>query len=111
MSSSNFCILRTRESKKEAMTVQVLRCPPQNWRAPSWKPDSWGYISVLGLLHAISYVGHPTSSRWCAAEVWRGGASSGVVPSYDRGSKLRDPSQNSPRVVSKRVVNITELNK
>ncbi|GBM33001.1 hypothetical protein AVEN_263495-1 [Araneus ventricosus] len=30
--------------------------------------------------------------------------------SSDRGSKLRGPSQNSPRVASKRDVNITKLN-
>ncbi|GBO41812.1 hypothetical protein AVEN_41427-1, partial [Araneus ventricosus] len=34
---------------------------------------------VLDLLHVKSYVGCQTSSRWCGAEVWRGGANSGVI--------------------------------
>ncbi|GBL80097.1 hypothetical protein AVEN_172118-1 [Araneus ventricosus] len=34
---------------------------------------------VLGLLQVESYVGGQTSSRRCGAEVWRRGASSGVV--------------------------------
>ncbi|GBM67812.1 hypothetical protein AVEN_88503-1 [Araneus ventricosus] len=44
--------------------------------------------------------------------MWRGCSERGVpaqAPSFssDRGSKLRDPSLNSPRVVSRRDVNIT----
>ncbi|GFX76030.1 uncharacterized protein TNCV_3718011 [Trichonephila clavipes] len=33
-----------------------------------------------------------TSSRWCGVVVRRGGASSGVVTSFDHGSKLSGPS-------------------
>ncbi|GBM79173.1 hypothetical protein AVEN_209507-1 [Araneus ventricosus] len=48
-----------------------------------------------------------TSSRWCVMEDWERKLSS----SSDSGSKLRDPSQNSPHVASKRGVNITNLYK
>ncbi|GBM76070.1 hypothetical protein AVEN_167490-1 [Araneus ventricosus] len=48
-----------------------------------------------------------------AALAWRGNLERGVPAqvsssSSDRGSKLRGPSQNSPRVASKRDVNITK---
>ncbi|GBO16757.1 hypothetical protein AVEN_1244-1 [Araneus ventricosus] len=56
-------------------------------------------VVFRGLLHVKSYVGGRMSSRLCGAEVWREGASSGVV--------LVNLSQTSPRVASKRDVNIT----
>ncbi|GBM29342.1 hypothetical protein AVEN_175982-1 [Araneus ventricosus] len=49
-----------------------------------------------------------TTSSWCGVEVWRVFHVSSS--SSDRGSKLRGPSQNSPRVASKQAVNITKLN-
>ncbi|GBO27163.1 hypothetical protein AVEN_16625-1 [Araneus ventricosus] len=58
---------------------------------------------VWGLLHAKSYV----VARWCGAEVWRGMPAQVSSSSSDRGAKLRGPSLNSPRVASKRDVNIT----
>ncbi|GBO00774.1 hypothetical protein AVEN_110770-1 [Araneus ventricosus] len=65
---------------------------------------------VWGLLHAKSYV---VAKRPPAGVAWklREGAPTQVsCSSSDRGSKLRGPSQNSPRVASKRDVNIAKLN-
>ncbi|GBM68063.1 hypothetical protein AVEN_101729-1, partial [Araneus ventricosus] len=59
---------------------------------------------VWDLLHGKSCV-VDTSSRWCDVEVSRGGTSSDVVLVPER-----DPSQNSPRVSSKRDVDVTKLN-
>ncbi|GBL75060.1 hypothetical protein AVEN_243843-1 [Araneus ventricosus] len=64
---------------------------------------------VLDLLHVKTYVWGQTSSVLCISLEC-------VVPaqapssSSDRGSKLRDPSQNSLRIVSKRDVNLIKLN-
>ncbi|GBM39601.1 hypothetical protein AVEN_201584-1 [Araneus ventricosus] len=66
---------------------------------------------VLGLLYVKSYVGSQTFSRLSSAEVWGEGASSGAVSSSGRCSKLRGPSQNSPRVPSKRDFNVTKTKK
>ncbi|GBN28106.1 hypothetical protein AVEN_101084-1 [Araneus ventricosus] len=46
--------------------------------------------------------------RRCVAESWRGMPAQVPSQSSGRGSKLRDPSQNTPRVASKRDVNITK---
>ncbi|GBO46038.1 hypothetical protein AVEN_165652-1, partial [Araneus ventricosus] len=77
-------------------------------RAPGPKPDSTeGPLCMRPSARYIIRSGQ-TSPNWCGAEAWRGGASSGVSPSFDCGSKLRGSSQNSPRVVSKRDVYITK---
>ncbi|GBN35364.1 hypothetical protein AVEN_225762-1 [Araneus ventricosus] len=65
---------------------------------------------VWGPLHAKSYV---VAKRPPVGVTWKFGEG---VPTQvssktsDRGSKLRVPSQNRPRVASKREVNITKLN-
>ncbi|GBN61375.1 hypothetical protein AVEN_37294-1 [Araneus ventricosus] len=48
---------------------------------------------LLGLLHAKSYVGGQTSSRWCGAEVWRWACQ---LRCFSTSSKLRGQSENSP---------------
>ncbi|GBM85643.1 hypothetical protein AVEN_33358-1 [Araneus ventricosus] len=66
---------------------------------------------VWGLLHAKSFI---VAKRPPIGVAWKFGEG---VPaqvsssSSDCGSKLRGPSQNSPRVASKRDVNITKLNR
>ncbi|GBN05870.1 Aspartyl/asparaginyl beta-hydroxylase [Araneus ventricosus] len=65
---------------------------------------------VWGLLHVKSYVvvkRPPVGVAWKFGEGVPARVSSS---SSDRGSKLRGPSQNSPRVASKRDINITKLN-
>ncbi|GBM59918.1 hypothetical protein AVEN_270021-1 [Araneus ventricosus] len=57
------------------------------------------------MLHAKSYV---ATKRLPVGVAWKGVPAQ--VPSSDYGSKLRGPSQNSPRVASKRDANITKLN-
>ncbi|GBM68897.1 hypothetical protein AVEN_117468-1 [Araneus ventricosus] len=66
---------------------------------------------ALGLLNVKSYLRRgQTSSRWCGAVVWREGCQLRCRPrQLTAVSTLRDPSQNSPRVASKRDVNITKL--
>ncbi|GBN67211.1 hypothetical protein AVEN_249524-1, partial [Araneus ventricosus] len=63
----------------------------------------------VGLLYFKSYVGGQTFFRWSAVEVWREVPAQVLSSSSDHGSKLRGPSQNSPRVASKRDVNITQM--
>ncbi|GBO33647.1 hypothetical protein AVEN_208815-1, partial [Araneus ventricosus] len=62
---------------------------------------------VWGLLHVISYLVVKSSPVGVA---WKCGEPAQVpCSSSDRGSKVRGPSQNSPRVASKRNVNKTKL--
>ncbi|GBM70148.1 hypothetical protein AVEN_210265-1 [Araneus ventricosus] len=46
---------------------------------PRWPPDSNKDPSCIGPVAHPIIVWNQTSSRWCGAEVWRRGASSGVV--------------------------------
>ncbi|GBM18827.1 hypothetical protein AVEN_203104-1 [Araneus ventricosus] len=65
----------------------------------------------LGLFLAKSNVAGQKSSRWCRAEVRRGGVPAQVSSSSSGYcSKLRCPSPNSPRVASKWDVDVTKLN-
>ncbi|GBM01308.1 hypothetical protein AVEN_170356-1 [Araneus ventricosus] len=65
---------------------------------------------VLGLFRAKSYVGVKRPPSGVALKFGEGvPAQVSSLPS-DRGSQLRGPSQNSPRVASKRDVNIPKLN-
>ncbi|GBM33974.1 hypothetical protein AVEN_53838-1 [Araneus ventricosus] len=57
----------------------------------------------VGLMQAKSCV-FQTFPRWSDAEVWRGRRSNAMC------RPLQGPSQNSPRVVLKRDIDITELN-
>ncbi|GBM85668.1 hypothetical protein AVEN_55187-1 [Araneus ventricosus] len=77
-------------------------------RIPSSKPDSTEDPSSIRL-YIESYVGGQTSSRWCGVEVWRGGASSGVILVIWPRFKWQGLSQNSSHAASKRDVNITKL--
>ncbi|GBN04805.1 hypothetical protein AVEN_270735-1 [Araneus ventricosus] len=80
-------------------------------RVPGSKPDSPKIRRAWGLLHAKSC---PVAKRPPVGVAWKFGEG---VPAHvsssssDRGSKLRGPSQNSPRVASKRDVNIAKLKK
>ncbi|GBN15965.1 hypothetical protein AVEN_124775-1 [Araneus ventricosus] len=61
------------------------------------------------IVPAKSYVRRKSSSRWCEEFVERVPAQVQVSSSSsDRGSKLRDPSQNSPLVASKWDINETK---
>ncbi|GBO08868.1 hypothetical protein AVEN_184268-1 [Araneus ventricosus] len=91
---------------------------PANVSGPRWPsgkisasgPESTKEPACIGPVHANSYVGDQTSSRWCGSEVWRVGVPALVSSSSsDRSSKLRGSYQNSPRVASKRDVNIIKL--
>ncbi|GBM82710.1 hypothetical protein AVEN_107739-1 [Araneus ventricosus] len=86
----------------------------------------------VGLVHVKSDIVGKTSSLWCGEKVWKrrvrsSGQTSSLPPvqcgrmergvpaqvspsSSDHSSKLRGPSQISPRVASNRDVNITKLN-
>ncbi|GBO11827.1 hypothetical protein AVEN_224339-1 [Araneus ventricosus] len=84
-------------------------------RWPSGKVRLWGPIPlkicrVWGLLHAKSYVLAKRPPVVVVLKFGEGVPAQVSSSSSDRGSKLRGPSQNSPRVASKRDVNITKLN-
>ncbi|GBN24777.1 hypothetical protein AVEN_11509-1 [Araneus ventricosus] len=76
-------------------------------RVPVSKPDSTEDPLVWGPLHVISYVVAKRPS--ICMEVWRGVPAQVSSSHSDHRSKFRGPSQNSPRVASKRDVNITKL--
>ncbi|GBO32935.1 hypothetical protein AVEN_85383-1, partial [Araneus ventricosus] len=79
----------------------VLRSRPRDRRVAGSKPNSTEDPPCMGTIaHQIMRSG-PTSSRWCGAEVWRGALARVSSSSSDRGSKLRGPFLNSPRVASK----------
>ncbi|GBO02831.1 hypothetical protein AVEN_205517-1 [Araneus ventricosus] len=88
------------------LVVRIFGSEP---KGPRFYPAAKTLI-ILGLLYGKSYLVGQTSSQWCGAEVWRGVVSSGVVLVFSSRLKVIDPSQNSPRVASKRDVNITKLN-
>ncbi|GBL90533.1 hypothetical protein AVEN_179452-1 [Araneus ventricosus] len=82
----------------------VVRSRPRGWRVPGLKPDSTEEL--------------PCKRAWCTPNllqlVWCGSLereepAQVLSPSSDHGSKLRGPSQNSPRVASKRDVNKSKL--
>ncbi|GBM58564.1 hypothetical protein AVEN_74802-1 [Araneus ventricosus] len=81
-------------------------------RVPGSKPDSTEdppYMKPVAC--QIIRSGQPPS-RWCDVEGWRGeGPAQASSSSSHSGSKLRVPSQNSPRVASKRDVNVTKTKK
>ncbi|GBN43284.1 hypothetical protein AVEN_167533-1 [Araneus ventricosus] len=88
----------------------VVRSRLWGRRVPDSNPIPLKIRRVWGLLHIKSY---EVAKRPPAGEAWKPGEG---VPDQvssstsDRGSKLRGPSLNSPRVASKRDVNITKLN-
>ncbi|GBM78500.1 hypothetical protein AVEN_266025-1 [Araneus ventricosus] len=85
----------------------VVRSRLWGRRAPVSKPDSTNDSLCMG----PAVRSGQTPSRWCGVEAWRGVPSQVSSSSSDRGSKLRGPSPNSPRVASKRDVNITKPKK
>ncbi|GBM77695.1 hypothetical protein AVEN_184516-1 [Araneus ventricosus] len=77
-------------------------------RVSGSKPDSTEDPPCLGLLYVKSYVvakHPPIGVAWKFGE----GVAQVSSSSSDSGSKLRVPSQNSPRAASKRDVNTTKL--
>ncbi|GBM47857.1 hypothetical protein AVEN_275133-1 [Araneus ventricosus] len=81
-------------------------------RVPGSQPDSTDDPPYMRpVARQIIRSGQPPS-RWCDVEGWRGeGTAQTSSSSSHRGSKLRVPSQNSPRVSTKRDVNITKTKK
>ncbi|GBN42107.1 hypothetical protein AVEN_146484-1 [Araneus ventricosus] len=78
-------------------------------RVPGSNPIPLNICRVWGLLHAKAYVvakRPPVGVAWMSGD---GVAAQASSSSPDRGSKSRGPSQNSPRVASKRYVNATKL--
>ncbi|GBL87373.1 hypothetical protein AVEN_118326-1 [Araneus ventricosus] len=67
-------------------------------------------LRVWDLLYAKSYVVAKRSPVGVVRKFGEGVPAQVSSSSSDRGSKLRGPSQNSPRVASKRDVNETKLN-
>ncbi|GBL84160.1 Polyadenylate-binding protein [Araneus ventricosus] len=83
---------------------------PRLWgrRVTGSKPDSTEDPRA-GLLHAKSYAVAKHTPAGVAWKLGEGMPAQASSPSSDRGSKLRGPFHNSPRVASKRDVNITKL--
>ncbi|GBN52782.1 hypothetical protein AVEN_74879-1 [Araneus ventricosus] len=81
----------------------VVRSRPQDWRVAG----SLKFRPVWGLLHAKSYVVSKRPAIGVARKFGEGVPAQVSSSSSDRGSKLRGPCLNSPRVASKRDVNIT----
>ncbi|GBM21025.1 hypothetical protein AVEN_5744-1 [Araneus ventricosus] len=76
----------------------------QDRRIPGSKTDSTGNIWPWCTLNLTGQ----TPSRSCGAEVWRRGDSQVSSSSFDRGSKLGGPCENSCRAASKRDVSKTK---
>ncbi|GBN26961.1 hypothetical protein AVEN_239638-1 [Araneus ventricosus] len=82
----------------------VVRSRPRDRRVAGSKPDSTeDPLCMEPVARQIIRSGQ-TSSCWCGAEAWPAQVPSS---SSDSSSKLRGKSLNSPRVASKRDVNIT----
>ncbi|GBO35475.1 hypothetical protein AVEN_60485-1, partial [Araneus ventricosus] len=79
----------------------VIRSRPRDRRVAGSKPDSTEDPPCMGTIARQIIRSGQTSSRWCSAEVWRGVPARVSSSSSDRGSKLRGPFLNSPRVASK----------
>ncbi|GBN18520.1 hypothetical protein AVEN_163572-1 [Araneus ventricosus] len=71
------------------------------------KPDSTEYLPCMGPKSNVVAKRPPVG---VTGKFGEGVPAQVSFSSSDRGSKLRGPSQNSPRVASKRDVNITKLN-
>ncbi|GBM10156.1 hypothetical protein AVEN_258759-1 [Araneus ventricosus] len=87
----------------------VVRCRPRDWKVPGSKPDSIENPPCMLGRRMPNHTWGQTSAFGLGAEACKGGAISGAVPSYDRGSKLRGLSQNILPVSSKRDVDKTKL--
>ncbi|GBM49551.1 hypothetical protein AVEN_1884-1 [Araneus ventricosus] len=74
-----------------------------------FEPDSTENPPCMGSVARQIIRSWQTSFPWCSVGVRRADANM-RSSSSDRCSKLRAPSQNSPRVASKRGVNITKPN-
>ncbi|GBN57659.1 hypothetical protein AVEN_23963-1 [Araneus ventricosus] len=88
----------------------VVRSRLWGRRAPGLKPDSTEDPSSMDLLHAKSYVVAKRPPIGVARKFGERVPAQVSSSSSDHGTKLRGPSQNSPRVATKRDVNITTLN-
>ncbi|GBM60854.1 hypothetical protein AVEN_179009-1 [Araneus ventricosus] len=83
----------------------VARSRSRDRRVAGSKPDSTEVRRVWGLLHVKSYVVVKCPPAGVVRKFGEGVSAQVSSSSSDRGSKLR--AQNSPRVASKRDVNIT----
>ncbi|GBL77378.1 hypothetical protein AVEN_41793-1 [Araneus ventricosus] len=85
----------------------VVRCRYRSCRIPGSKLDSTEDPS--GPFHVKSYVGTKRHPAGVVRKFGEGVPAQVSFSSSDQGSKLRGPSQNSTRVASRWVVNITKL--
>ncbi|GBM71081.1 hypothetical protein AVEN_103534-1, partial [Araneus ventricosus] len=83
------------------------KVPTRDRRAAGSKPDSTEDTSCMDLVHAKSYVVAKRPPVGVARMLGEGVPAQVSSSLSDQGSKLRGPSLNSPRVASKRNVNIT----
>ncbi|GBO18100.1 hypothetical protein AVEN_46662-1, partial [Araneus ventricosus] len=93
--------------EKEGRGDLVARSRPRDRRAAGPKPDSTEDPSCMVPAARQIIRSGQTPSRWCGAEAWREGASSGVVLVIRPWLKITRSVLNSPRVASERDVNIT----
>ncbi|GBN25906.1 hypothetical protein AVEN_220450-1 [Araneus ventricosus] len=87
----------------------VVRSRLRSQRAPDPKPDSTEdppYLRVWFTL-SLTWVKRPPAG--VVRKFGEGSFNSNVAPSSTRGSKVRSPSQNSPGVASKPIINATKL--
>ncbi|GBM98997.1 hypothetical protein AVEN_133369-1 [Araneus ventricosus] len=75
------------------------------------KPDSTEDLPYMSLLRVKSYVGTKHSPAGVVLKFGEGVPAQVSSSSSDSDSKLQGPSQNSPRIASKRVADITKLRK
>ncbi|GBL91499.1 hypothetical protein AVEN_136968-1 [Araneus ventricosus] len=80
----------------------VVRCRPRSRKVTARNPIPLEIRRVLGLLRAKLYAG-------MVRKLGEGVLAQALSSSSERGSKLRGPSHNTPRVASKRDVTITKL--
>ncbi|GBM56874.1 hypothetical protein AVEN_270441-1, partial [Araneus ventricosus] len=95
--------------KRKGRGGLVTRSRHRDRRVADLKPDSTEAPPCTDLLHAKSYVVAKRPPAGVARNFGEGVTAQVSFSSSDRGSKLRGPYLNSPRVASKRDVNITNL--
>ncbi|GBL80835.1 hypothetical protein AVEN_26261-1 [Araneus ventricosus] len=76
----------------------VVRFRPSNRTVQGSKPDSTEYQSCIGPVARQSYEGVKRPPTGVVRSLERGVPAQASSSLSDRGSKLRGPSQNSPRV-------------
>ncbi|GBL81362.1 hypothetical protein AVEN_165496-1, partial [Araneus ventricosus] len=102
---ASVCKFDRADSKEdEGRSGLVVGSRPRDRRVAFRNPIPLKIRRVWGLLHAKSYGSVQTSSRWCGAEVWRGGCQLGCRP---RHLTAVQNYEVRPCVASKRDVNLT----